>query len=74
MPKVNCCDVCYYERNSAPLKVGGQKLTESDYTISRKTPVKKISLSVCEEHKTYFKDCKTIDDCELKVKKLYSGG
>jgi hypothetical protein len=73
MPKISCCDVCYYQRDEHPLP-GKPKLTESKWTISRKNNIKKISLHTCEEHKDFFKDCKTIEETELKVSKLYSGG
>ena len=73
MPNVGCCDVCYYQRKGAPIKVGGEKLVFAKWTIARKNQFKRVKLMVCEEHKDFFKDCSTIEACEAKIGKLYAG-
>jgi hypothetical protein len=34
--KVTICDVCYYERKTPPMPIGGVRLRESTWVISRK--------------------------------------
>jgi hypothetical protein len=69
--KLNVCDVCYYETNVMKDK----KVIQSKYRISFKNNMgKRLALDVCEEHRNFFKVCKTFDEAEKKVNKLYGFG
>jgi len=62
------CDPCYYETNVMKDK----KHIPSRYRIIYKNNMgEKLALDVCEEHRNYFKVCKSYEEAQKKVHKLY---
>lgn len=66
--KINICDICYYLEK--------EKLVMAKYKTSAKDRERGLSIRVdlCEEHKDYFKDCKTFESFKKKWDEVIEKG
>ena len=64
--KLTICDICYHQS-------GRKNIVESVYKSSWKRQPEKISLDVCEQHRTYLKGFKNFEEAQKSVSKLHFG-
>lgn len=61
--KINICDVCYREKKI---------LVKCVYKLSYKNcRGARLSIDSCEKHKDFFEVCKSYEQADKKVNKLY---